>query len=273
MTRGTSMHASTHAPPELGYRPALDGIRAIAIVMVVASHSHPTLFKGGALGVDVFFAMSGFLITTLLLQELSVTSGPYPFRRFYARRSLRLFPALYTTVTFTALYIVWRRDRLDSFLRMAGVDDPYPWTLWAKFVLGTATYTTNLIGVTTTPGNLLGHSWSLAVEEQYYLIWPAVLVLVTSRGKSSVLMRSLGLFITACLLARLLGAPTSTGFLWNRPETIAAGSLAALLRWRSHHVLRFVQNSAAFLAAFGLATILLLAFGWGRILTGEFGLS
>lgn len=218
--------------PKLGYHSALDGVRALAIILVMASHAHPTALKGGSLGVDVFFAMSGFLITTLILEELRAVKGGYGYRRFYVRRALRLFPALYATVAIVALYLVLRRDHLPQFLHDAAVDTPYPWTTWAKFVVGSATYTSNLIGVTATPGNLLGHTWSLALEEQFYLLWPLALVSMWRRGAIKALMGVVVAFIGVCLVCRLAGAPTGNGFLWMRPEAIAAGALMAMARWQ-----------------------------------------
>lgn len=256
-------------PHRLGYLPALDGIRALAILLVVASHAHPTMLKGGSLGVDVFFALSGFLITSLILEELRAGGGRrYAFVRFYARRSLRLFPALYAAVAVVALYLVGRRSQLAGFLETIGVDEPYPWTTWGKFVGGAATYTTNLIGVTATPGNLLGHTWSLALEEQFYLIWPILLVTAGRRGRRPALMGLLLTFIGVCLLCRLAGVPADRGFLWMRPEAIAAGSLAAMLRWDAPTARRYMERWASPVLSAGSVMIVGLAIARNRFIEG-----
>jgi peptidoglycan/LPS O-acetylase OafA/YrhL len=258
----------TDGAPKLGYRPALDGMRAGAIILVVASHVHPTLFKGGSLGVDIFFALTGFLITTLIQQELAVTEGRYAFGRFYARRSLRLFPALYATVAFVAVYLVVRREHLGEFLLQADVHTPYPWTTWAKFLAGAATYTTDLIGVTGSPGNLVGHTWSLAVEEQFYLVFPMLLVYSWRRGATKALMVFLGLFLAGCLAARLAGAPARQGFLWTRPESIACGSLLALIRWHYPAVRAMVVRFASPIVFVCLPTLVLVVPMKERVISG-----
>jgi peptidoglycan/LPS O-acetylase OafA/YrhL len=133
----------------------LDGLRALAVGLVVIDHVEPW-FAGGGIGVCIFFVLSGFLITTLLLGELE-KSDHISRRRFYTRRALRLYPALLVMLAVT--------------LAM-GVGN-------IKAVLVAATYTTNLLQTIKqyNPGPY-GHTWSLALEEQFYLIWPLLLPLV-----------------------------------------------------------------------------------------------
>ena len=146
------------------YRPALDGLRALAVFIVVAYHAEVPGFAGGFLGVDVFFVLSGYLITTLLRQEHART-GRIDVRRFYLRRCLRLIPAL---LLLLAAYVVlaplvWPkftaaqhgRDALIAALFMAD----YARALWSV-------------------PTVLSHTWSLAVEQHFYLIWPLVLLLL-----------------------------------------------------------------------------------------------
>lgn len=256
--------------PKLGYRPALDGIRALAILLVVGSHAHPTLLKGGELGVDVFFALSGFLITTLILEEVDRGDGRYGFVRFYARRALRLFPALYAMLFVSGIYLAIRWEKLPTFLLDAGVRDPEHRRLYGKFMLGAATYTTNLIGVLATPGNFLGHTWSLALEEQFYLIWPVVLVLFWRRHQVGMLMRLTVGFIGVCLTLRLAGVPADRGFLWMRPEAIAAGSLAALLRWNIPRVRPIVARYATLLTMIGLTVVGTVPLMKGRLIPDSY---
>ncbi len=150
------------ARPALAYNPALDGLRAVAIVLVILSHAHAPLFDGAFYGVDVFFVLSGFLISTLLLAELDST-GRLDYWRFCRHRLYRLTPAL---ALFLAAYcllapLAWpgledvRSDALVSFLYLADYG----------------------IAFFDRPGTLL-HMWSLSVEEHFYLVWPPLLALL-----------------------------------------------------------------------------------------------
>jgi peptidoglycan/LPS O-acetylase OafA/YrhL len=155
------------------YRPDLDGIRAAAILAVMAYHTTIGAFGGGWLGVDVFFVLSGFLITTLLLREFDDT-GRISWARFYGRRALRLYPAL---IAIVVAGLVFFRDFGDhGTLRGYGTT-----------ALLALTYTEDLVyGLTGDPhGNML-HTWSLSVEEHFYLIWPlALMVLLPWRRRAS----------------------------------------------------------------------------------------
>ena len=154
------------AKPKSHYIPGLDGLRALAVVSVITYHLFPSGFPGGFLGVDVFFVLSGFLITTLLLRELSNT-GKVSLGHFWLRRARRLLPALLLliiTVVPTA-YVV-NRELLVGIGRQ---------------VLGALTFSTNWLEIAhgssyfaaTTPV-LFKNFWSLAIEEQFYLIWPLI---------------------------------------------------------------------------------------------------
>lgn len=154
------------AKPKSHYIPGLDGLRALAVVSVITYHLFPSGFPGGFLGVDVFFVLSGFLITTLLLRELSNT-GKVSLGHFWLRRARRLLPALLVliiTVVPTA-YVV-NRELLVGIGRQ---------------VLGALTFSTNWLEIAhgssyfaaTTPV-LFKNFWSLAIEEQFYLFWPLI---------------------------------------------------------------------------------------------------
>ena len=155
---------------ELSYNPALDGLRAVAIVMVLLSHAHAPLFEGAFYGVDLFFVLSGYLITLLLLQEIDRT-GHISYWQFYRRRFYRLMPAL---LFFLAAYCLF------APLLWPDLDDVYSDALVSALYL--ADYG---IAFFDQPNTLL-HMWSLSVEEHFYLIWPpllAVLVHRTPRGQ------------------------------------------------------------------------------------------
>jgi peptidoglycan/LPS O-acetylase OafA/YrhL len=154
---------------KLGYRPALDGVRAVAITLVVLRHAtgYPA---SGAFGVDVFFVLSGFLITSLLLDE-RFRYGAVSLRNFYGRRALRLLPALIAMLAF------FLGVSIVAYLRHGEA--------LAKPAFGVVAglgYFTNLAltthgGVSAMPPALT-HLWSLAAEEQFYIVWPALLFVV-----------------------------------------------------------------------------------------------
>lgn len=152
----------------LGYRPELDGLRGIAILLVVLIHTFGWP-KGGLLGVDIFFTLSGFLITTLLLEEWGA-HGSISLGQFYLRRYFRLFPALAVLVVSYVLFVL-AFSHGNEAMRLRG----------AGFGI---TYTSNWVMAFNHPYPELeiGHLWTLAVEEQFYLVWPVLLVLFLKRG-------------------------------------------------------------------------------------------
>jgi peptidoglycan/LPS O-acetylase OafA/YrhL len=158
---GTSTEASY-----IGHRPALDGVRGLAILLVVGFHGGLPGMEGGFVGVQLFFVLSGFLITTLLLQE-SERRGRIALRRFYARRALRLLPAL---VVLLAAVLIYSRLEYSAAAAHATARD-----VWSSLL-----YIQNWFPATghPVPLGLLDHAWSLAIEEQFYLIWPLCLILL-----------------------------------------------------------------------------------------------
>ena len=142
-----------------GYVPALDGLRAVAVMLVVFSHTRVLGFQSGDFGVEIFFTLSGFLITTLLLQEIDATRG-INVLHFYARRLLRLYPAL---LLFLALYAIAAHALHVDFMRDVVI---------AGFYLTDYAVTFGAAG----SGSLVNHTWSLSVEEQFYLVWPWLLL-------------------------------------------------------------------------------------------------
>jgi peptidoglycan/LPS O-acetylase OafA/YrhL len=170
------------APPfHLGHRPWLDGVRGVAVLLVLAFHFR--FLTGGCFGVDVFFVLSGFLITTLLASEWQ-RRGAISLPRFYLRRLLRLFPALAALLAcgyvFTAMY--------------RPAEEPQ----YRREMLYAALYLSNFQSLHHLTFSSLGHTWSLAVEEQFYLIWPLVLVLLL---RSRVSPRTLVWIVAAGVVA------------------------------------------------------------------------
>ena len=155
------------------YRPDIDGLRAVAVLAVVVHHAFPRLAPGGFVGVDIFFVISGYLISQILLAEFS--SGRFTFTGFYYRRLKRLFPALATVLLVISLaswYVLFQSE-LESY---------------GKHLLASVTFAINVLlwretgyfesAIALKP---LAHLWSLAVEEQYYLLWPLLLWLCWPR--------------------------------------------------------------------------------------------
>jgi peptidoglycan/LPS O-acetylase OafA/YrhL len=178
----------------LSYIPALDGVRGLAILAVVCFHSQ--LCRGGYLGVDIFFTLSGFLITSLLLKEWE-RYGTISWKRFYLRRVLRLAPALLavlaTACTFEMLYRPF-----------PGVDHILMRSAYALSYFG------NWVWAFHPADNPLGSldaTWSLAIEEQFYLVWPGALLFLLRR----VSLKSIGF----ALLSALFASMAWRFWLWN----------------------------------------------------------
>lgn len=146
----------------LGRRPGLDGLRGIAILLVLAGHvlDVRALRPLGQNGVVVFFVLSGFLITSLLLEELQTRIG---LTHFYLRRVRRLAPALLVVVGFVAVVRLFAGQ----------------WWTTPRALIGALTWSTNWIAPSTTQGEALAHFWSLAIEEQFYMVWPLTIVALT----------------------------------------------------------------------------------------------
>jgi peptidoglycan/LPS O-acetylase OafA/YrhL len=163
--------ATAAVASRLGYRPELDGVRGVAILLVMLVHVHHWP-RGGFIGVDVFFTLSGFLITTLLLEEWQAR-GKISLRNFYARRALRLFPAV---VVLLVAYLIFALVAGGSYLttRLAGVGYGFTYlSNWAQ-AYGLAF-----------PEQEIGFLWTLAIEEQFYLLWPGLLLLAVHFGRLS----------------------------------------------------------------------------------------
>ncbi|MDP9256657.1 MAG: acyltransferase [Actinomycetota bacterium] len=158
-------------PPTPARVAALDGLRALAIGLVVGYHAQVPGLHGGAIGVDIFFTLSGFLITGVLLRPADLSWAE--LKRFYMRRVLRLFPALIVVVAFCLLYsLLWLDDGARSFV----------FTESATSLSYTTDFYLSFVQRPGDPWGLLGHTWTLGVEEQFYLIWPFALILIMRRA-------------------------------------------------------------------------------------------
>ena len=158
--------AAAHAK----YRPDIDGLRAVAVVPVLFYHLGISLTPGGFVGVDIFFVISGYLITSLISAEMH--EGTYSIRNFYVRRARRIFPALFVMCAVTALFVLLfclpsDAKRFSSSLAAA--------TLFGSNIYFYLTADYFAAAAETQP---LLHTWSLAVEEQFYIVFPLILLLV-----------------------------------------------------------------------------------------------
>jgi peptidoglycan/LPS O-acetylase OafA/YrhL len=218
----------------LGHRPGLDGLRGVAILLVVISHlGIGRLERLGGVGVTVFFTLSGFLITSLLLEERD-RAGRISISGFYRRRVIRLAPAFLLMLAMVV--------PLEYSLYGAA---PYWWTTVLEFG--------NWISATRGPGALimLHHTWSLAIEEQYYLVWPVMLGLTTRWCGRRGLIGLIGAGIVLSLIAGRLvnGYRLSFGTDTNAVSLLAGCLLAALMVGRS------VRTPPLITAPLGLALI------------------
>jgi peptidoglycan/LPS O-acetylase OafA/YrhL len=181
--------------------PALNGLRALAVLGVMAYHLQLGWASGGYLGVDLFFVLSGFLITTLLLEEW-VGTGRVNLAEFWARRAKRLLPALFVVLVALAAYLV-----LNGALGAPGANGLVDLSGLRGDALATLLYVGNWHSIFahqsyfaqfSTPSPLQ-HTWSLAIEEQFYLIWPPVLLLILRRSGRAWRRVGLGVAVAATL--------------------------------------------------------------------------
>jgi peptidoglycan/LPS O-acetylase OafA/YrhL len=222
------------SPARLAHLPALDGLRAVAVVLVIAYHLDAGWLPGGFLGVDLFFVISGFLITTLLLRERAAT-GRIGLRDFWVRRFRRLVPLLVVvvaaTVAATRAWGVpeqWSSVRADALGALAYVAN------W-RFVLADQSYFESLLG----PSPLL-HTWSLGVEEQWYLVWPLAMaglgaLAVSSRGRRAVLAAlGLGIAASATSMVVLFDASDPSRAYYGTDSRAQHLLVGAALAWLLH---------------------------------------
>ena len=167
-------------PRGIRYIPAIDGLRAVAVIAVMLYHLGFTWIPGGFLGVDLFFVISGYVITRLLLDSIQ-RSGGLDLRAFYKARIRRLFPPLVFMIFVTIIYIsIWAPETMRRFIS----DSPFAllggMNWWLVF------RQTDYFDTISRPP-LLQHTWSLGVEAQFYLIWPLILLLVLRQfGKAKI---------------------------------------------------------------------------------------
>jgi peptidoglycan/LPS O-acetylase OafA/YrhL len=206
------------------YRPDIDGLRAIAVMMVIGFHAFPSIFKGGFVGVDVFFVISGYLISTILLRSLNQQT--YSLMRFYRNRIKRIFPAL-LTVLISCLIVGWFLFTTTEFKQLG------------KHTVAGAAFLSNIVYMyesgyfdMSSETKPLLHLWSLAVEEQFYILLPPLLwVLYKTKAKALTILVA----IAACSFLIALFAVSDPTVRFYSPQTrFWELLLGTLIAWSEH---------------------------------------
>lgn len=213
-----------------GTVPALTGLRALAIAAVVALHANLPFARGGGLGVDMFFVLSGYLITSILLRELE-RDARIDYRAFLARRGRRLMPALVFMLAVVAVFAAIAPISLTPDARYPQIGDS---------LIYAGTYITDIAVLHGAPGGPLTHTWSLGVEMQFYVLWPLVLMAAYALGARlrTLIGLSLALIVVTEIWRLHLQAAGDVNHIIYSPDTRAdellAGAVVAMLqrgRW------------------------------------------
>jgi peptidoglycan/LPS O-acetylase OafA/YrhL len=245
----------THLNRKVSYRPDIEGLRGVAVCLVIAFHSSPKRFHGGFIGVDVFFVLSGYLITGLLVREIEYT-GRLSLTGFYARRARRLLPAAALVLLVTLLACSLFLSPLQQYrLGSSGSNTAlYFSNFW--FLGQSIDYFAPGIG-----NNPFLHTWSLAVEEQFYLVWPALVLLgMHGRRPRRTLLVIMVLIASGSLALSVWFTKTLPPWAFFSPAAraweFAIGGIALLLAPQEVRVSRLIRAAASWL---GLAAILAAA--------------
>ena len=225
------------------YRKEIDGLRAIAVIPVILFHAGIFGFSGGYIGVDIFFVISGYLITTIILDELS--QNKFSIKNFYERRAKRILPALSAVLVVTTFlaFIFMPANLLKSY---------------ANSLMSVVTFTSNFHFFTTSgyfstvsDQKPLLHTWSLAVEEQFYLFFPILLSYLWVKGKKQITKIIIILSMLSLLLAHFLAvkgyADANFYLIFSRAWELFAGALIALTSIQSVHIKNWQRESLGIL--------------------------
>ncbi|WP_411379448.1 acyltransferase family protein [Pseudomonas sp. MPB26] len=242
------------------YRPDIDGLRAVAVLAVVLFHAFPNSITGGFVGVDIFFVISGFLISTIIFGGLA--EGTFSFKDFYRRRIHRIFPAL-IIVFLSCWSFGWVYLFADEYAQLG------------KHILGGAFFSSNIILLNEvgyfdnlSESKILLHLWSLGVEEQFYLLWPLLAFSVKKiRLNYATLIITITLFSFALNIHSSIYDPASAFYtIHNRAWELLAGAILALVKLNhskplsplnanSHTLRNTLSFGGALLIAFSLIII------------------
>ncbi len=235
------------------YRREIDGLRALALIPVILFHANIPLFSGGYVGVDVFFVISGYLITSIILSELE--SNQFSIANFYERRARRILPALFL-VLFLSLVFAWffflPRDMKSFSKSLAAVP---------LFISNLVFWRNSGYFDATAEYQPLIHTWSLAVEEQFYIIFPVFIMLVWRLAKFQIflILATVGIMSLALAQWTVSSMPVAAFYLLpTRGWELLAGAMIAFLPYRSQSNFSRVANEL--LGALGIGLILFAVF-------------
>jgi peptidoglycan/LPS O-acetylase OafA/YrhL len=215
---------------QLSYMPALDGIRAVSILGIMFNHGGFAWAAGGIISVNVFFVLSGFLITLLLMKEWT-KSSTIKLRAFWARRARRLLPALFVLLGGIGAYALWFAPSGNgSALRGDGLSALFYFSNWHQILTGQSYF------VQVSALSPLLHTWTLAIEEQFYIVWPLVVLAVLKLSKSPrvlLVVTVLGVAASALEMALLFHPGLDPSRLYygtdTRAQDILVGATAGIL--------------------------------------------
>jgi len=237
------------------YRAEIDGLRALAVLPVILFHAGFEWFSGGFVGVDVFFVISGYLITTIIISEMA--EGKFSIVNFYERRARRILPALFFVLV-ACLPFAW------LWLSPNDLKD------FGQSLVAVSTFSSNILfwwesGYFDTAAELkpLLHTWSLAVEEQYYILFPIFLMLTWRLGIKWVLVLLSVVFLLSLGVAQwgAYNKPSATFFLLlTRGWELLVGVFAAFYLKYSTHIKSHIVNQALSLLGFGMIAYSIIAF-------------
>lgn len=234
----------------IAFRPDIEGIRAVAVLLILFNHSAVRGFSGGFIGVDVFFIISGYLITSILLRDIE--NNNHSIAEFYRRRILRILPALFVLLIFTTAM---------AFLVMI----PHELVIYSRSLLATFFFSSNFafygdtgyftLAASTRP---LLHTWSLAIEEQFYIFWPLLLMIFARRGRTHVKAMLVAVLALSLALSIWMVATDMSAAFYLLPfrawELALGGLLTILPPWR--HMPRWLRQA---LGIGGMVAILVCA--------------
>lgn len=237
------------------YKPALDGVRAICILLTIANHvPGAPYFINGTMGVDIFFALSGWLITCLLLSEQQ-RSGMINLKAFYTRRAFRIIPLYLLTIILYGLAALAAQTLKGDPSDLADFRAALPWMLTFN-----SEYRELIVN------NLFGHSWTLGIEEKFYILWPLFLVFYLAGRRHALI------FLIPILIA-LITLGTETDLLVRGYWGLGAGTLLAITAQYSGisaalgRPLSVYTALAAVCVCFGLSRVVPFGFAWNMLIS------
>ena len=240
------------------YRSEIDGLRALAILPVIFFHAGFGIFSGGFVGVDIFFVISGYLITTIIIKELN--NNTFSIKRFYERRARRILPALIFVILISSIisFIFLTKSELGSYF---------------KSVIATLLFFSNFYFYKTTPyfqseSDLepLLHTWSLSIEEQFYIIFPITLLLFHKFFKRYIFLMLIFGFVASLFICQFLalktGGTLNFYFTFSRAWELALGAICAhILIYKNLSYSTLIKN---LLSSIGIILIMFSIFFFSR---------